>query len=487
MSTSDGSTAPTPHESAPDSGHPLAPSLSHLPQRHPLIELLTIAGPTVATMTSYTLMQFVDKLIVSRIGPEPIYVGAQGDGGIAAFVPISIAMGTLQVVNTYVSQNLGAGKPDRAPAYAWNALWIALLWWILLIPYGFALPHIFIALGREPERAALAASYGQILVFGSGLTMATRAISQFFYGMHKPGVVLLAGVVANLINLGLAYLLVYGKFGFPAMGIAGSGVATVIATGVELSIPMILFLSAKYNTLYKTRSTWRPSLPHFKDLVRIGWPGGVMFGNEMVCWSYFMVYLVGHFGEEHSTAGWIAHQWMTLSFMPAVGISVAVTAMVGKCMGMGRPDLARQRAFMGLGLALAYMGFCALCFVAFRHQMIALFIEKDTAPEIVENVINLGSKMMIAAAAFQLFDAVAMTLSGALRGAGDTIVPGVVTVILAWLCIVGGGNAFVAFAPGLKSVGPWVAAAMYIGSLCVFFLSRFLIGKWQTMKLVERS
>lgn len=487
MSQSAGPTDSPTNEATSASG--ITPALANAvkPQRHPLIELLTIAGPTVATMTSYTLMQFVDKLIVSRIGPEPIYVGAQGDGGIAAFVPISIAMGTLQVVNTYVSQNLGAGKPDRAPAYAWNALWIAMVWWVLLIPYGFALPHIFTAMGREPERAALAASYGQILVFGAGLTMATRAISQFFYGMHKPGVVLLAGVVANLINLGLAYLLVYGEFGFPKMGIAGSGVATVIATGVELSIPMTLFLSAKYNALYKTRTTWRPSLTHFKDLVRIGWPGGLMFGNEMVCWSYFMVYLVGHFGEEHSTAGWIAHQWMTLSFMPAVGISVAVTAMVGKCMGMGRPDLARQRAFMGLGLALAYMGFCAIAFVVFRNPMIEMFIEKDTTPEIAENVVNLGSKMMIAAAAFQLFDAVAMTLSGALRGAGDTIVPGIVTVILAWVCIVVVGNLFVEFAPGLKSVGPWIAAAIYIGALCVFFLSRFLIGKWQSRRLVEKA
>ncbi|MBC7771094.1 MAG: MATE family efflux transporter [Pyrinomonadaceae bacterium] len=457
------------------------------PERHPLIELLTIAGPTVATMTSYTLMQFVDKLIVSRIGPEPIYVGAQGDGGIAAFVPISIVIGILQVVNTYVSQNMGAGKPDRAPAYAWNAIWIAIVCWALLIPYGFMLPQIFTAMGREPERAALAASYGQILVFGAGLTLMTRAVSQFFYGMHRPGVVLLAGVVANLINLGLAYLLVYGELGFPKMGIPGSGIATVIATGVELCIPMTLFLSARYNKLYKTRSAWRPSLLHVKDLVRIGWPGGVMFGNEMICWSYFMVFLVGHFGEEHSMAGWIAHQWMTLSFMPAVGISVAVTAMVGKCIGMGRPDLARQRAFMGLGLALAYMGTCAITFVVFRHQMIAMFIDKGTTPEVTANVIALGTQMMVAAAAFQLFDAVAMTLSGALRGAGDTIVPGLVTVVLAWLCIVVGGNLFVRFAPSLQSVGPWIAAAIYILALCVFFLSRFLMGKWQTMSLVKKA
>ena len=83
-----------------------------------LRELLVVAVPSIATMVSFTSMQFVDKLMVSRIGPDPVYVGAQGNGGLAAFVPVSVAMGILTVINTYVSQNLGAGRPERSPAYA---------------------------------------------------------------------------------------------------------------------------------------------------------------------------------------------------------------------------------------------------------------------------------------------------------------------------------------------------------------------------------
>jgi MATE family multidrug resistance protein len=421
------------------------------------------------------------------MGPEPIYVGAQGDGGIAAFVPISIAMGTLTVINTYVSQNLGAGRPERAPAYAWNGLWLALMWWLVLIPYGFALPSIFVALGREPQRAALASSYGQILVFGAVLTISTRALAQFFYGMHRPLIVLIASVSANVLNLGLVYGLVLGHFGLPKLGLPGSAIGTVIATAVELTIPMVVFLGPRLNALYATRSSWRPSLAHMKDLFRLGWPGGLMFGNEMVCWAYFMVTLVGSFGELHSNAGWIAHQWMTLSFMPAVGISVAVTAMVGKCMGMRRPDLAARRAYLGLAVTLVYMGLCALAFIAFRHEMIRVFIPGDATPEEVVIVVSLGARMLIAAAAFQLFDAVAITISAALRGAGDTVVPGIVTVLCAWLCIVLGGNLIVRYAPSLESVGPWVAAASYIASLCIFFAVRFLLGRWKTIRLLEEA
>lgn len=495
---------------------------AHAPQRSPLVELLAIATPVVATMTSYTLMQFVDKLIVSRIGPDPIYVGAQGNGGLCAFVPIAVAMGLVTIINTYVSQNLGAKTPERAPAYAWAGLWLSAIYWlVLMVPFGFALPHLFDwirSFETHPERLLelarrdeLAASYGRILIFGSLITMAARAVQQYFYGMHKPAIVLIASVLGNIINLLLDVLLVFGDraptptgnalidgwfaataaagaaLGIGPMGMAGAAVATVIGTAIELAIPMAVFLSPKFNRLYGTTRAWRLSPAHMRDLVRLGWPAALMFGNEMICWAIFMVAQVGHFGPMHSTAGWIAHQWMSLSFMPTYGISVAITATVGKCMGMGRPDLAQQRAWLGLKLAVAYMTFCAVVFVVFRHQLIDMFVENDTPAADRALLISLGAQFLIATAAFQFFDGIAMSLSGALRGAGDTRWVGVVTVILAWTIIVGAGWALVYLAPGLQSLGPWIAAAAYIIVLSLAILWRFLGGKWREIRLVGNS
>jgi MATE family multidrug resistance protein len=488
--------------------------------RGPLAELLAIALPTVATMTSYTLMQFVDKLMVSRVGPEPIYVGAQGNGGLAAFVPIACVMGFLTVINTYVSQNLGAGRPDRAPAYAWTGIWWSLIAAVLLIPYALLLPDLFAlmrstvadpdALAAIVRRDQLAADYGRILILGAFFTMACRGVAQFFYGMHKPWVTLVAGLCGNVINLFLNAVFIYGPdplvtdipaldaplraaasfagaLGIDPMGVPGAALSTVIATAIELSIPMAIFLSPKFNRLYRTRAAWRPSLPHFKDIARIGWPGAAMFGNEMICWAFFMVYLVGEFGPLHSTAGWIAHQYMSISFMPAVGLSIAVTAVVGKCMGAKRPADAARRAWLGVRIALAYMGLCGLVFVLFRHDLIALFIPEATPREDVERVVALGSKFLIATAAFQLFDALAMVISGALRGAGDTVWPGVFTLILSWTVIVAGGLAMTRFFPQLESVGPWIAAAVYIGLLASALLVRFLLGHWKTIDLLKAS
>lgn len=462
------------------------PAISTGPTAHrgPLRELLAIASPTVAAMMSYTVMQFVDKWMVSRISDDPIYVGAQGNGGLAAFVPIAFVMGFLTIVNTYVSQNLGAGKPERGAAYVWNGLWLAVVVAVLLIPYGFLLPTMFEFLGHEPHRVALEAGYGRILVFGAFLTMATRGVSQYFYGMHKPSVVLVAGLAGNVTNFVLNYCLIYGNFGFPKWGIEGAAAATVIGTAVEFAIPFYVFVGPMHRH-FGTRLHWRPSLTHLREIISLGWPGAMMFGNEMLCWAFFMVKLVGGFGEKHSTAGWIAHQYMSLSFMPTVGISIAITATVGKCMGMKRPDLAAKRAWLGVGLACAYMSACAIVFVVFREQLVRLFVRDGTSPEDAAMLVDLGSSFLIATAAFQFFDGVAMALSGALRGAGDTRWVGVVTIGLSWTVIVGGGHFVVWAFPGLGSIGPWIAAATYIFLLSGVIFYRFLGGKWKTLRLVD--
>ncbi|MBL8760837.1 MAG: MATE family efflux transporter [Phycisphaerae bacterium] len=470
----------------------------------PLRELLAVAGPTVATMLSYTLMTFTDKWLVSRLGPE--YVGAQGNGGLAAWVPQSIAIGALNVVNTFVAQNHGAGRPERGPAYVWNAVWIGAIYWIVvLLPLAAVLPRVFASIGMDAQQGAWATQYGQILLLGGVLNMWTRSLSQFFYGMHRAGIVMVAGIAANIVNLFISAVLIFGDgpvpddlglfgrvcgwmgtaLGIKPMGIAGSAWGTVIASGVELLIPLAVFLGPKMNAAYHTRRAWRWSLSHVKDIGRVGWPAGLMFGNEMICWAFFMVYLVSHFGPEHASAGWIAHQYMSLSFMPAVGISVACQAIVGKQIGAGRPDLAEARAWLATKLAIVYMGVCGVLFVVFRASLVRLFIEDGTAAPRADELVRLGSMMLIATAAFQLFDATAMVMSGALRGAGDTVFAGVATVIASWTIIVGGGFFTIRVFPGLESLGPWIAAAVYIFALCVLLLGRFLTGKWKSMRLVE--
>jgi len=447
----------------------------------PLRELFSLAWPTVLTMTSYTAMQFVDALMVSRVGS--LELAAQGNGGLATFTPLSFLMGVLTMVNTYVSQNLGAGRPRQAPRFAWAALWMSAFGWALLLPYAFSMRLIFSRLGHSAELVELETQYGQILMFGCFLILMSRGLNHFFYGLHRPKVVFVATITGNVINVFGNWVLIFGHLGAPKLGIEGAAIATVIGTAVELLIPLAMFLGSKMHAELGTRDAWRPDWRAMRQLWSVGWPRGLTFGNEMVCWSVFMIYLIGTFGEAHNAAGWIALRYMHLSFMPAVGISVAVTALVGRYIGAGQPDIANQRAWLGVRCAMLYMGTCALIFVLFRGPLAGVLI-KDTDPN-AEQILSIATKLLICAAVFQLFDALAITLSGALSGAGDTVWPGMATMITSWTFIVGGGFAFVTWWRELESLGPWIGAAAFIIALGVAFLWRWTSGRWRSIRLLD--
>jgi MATE family multidrug resistance protein len=328
-------------------------------------------------------------------------------------------------------------------------------------------------------------TYGRILLVGMIFTICSRGLSHFFYGLHRPRVVMISALIANVINVPATIVLVFGFWGLPAMGIAGAAIGTVIGSFVEVLIPVALFLSPRYERLYGTRRAWRPKLAPMRDIWRIGWPAGAMFGNEIVCWWIFMSGLIATFGVAHNAAGWIVLRYMHVSFMPAVGLSIAVTAVVGRQIGRGRRDLVAPRTWLGLGLTMAYMGTCALAFVLFREPLVGLFATETVSPELAPEVIRIGSQLLILAAAFQVFDAMAITLSGALRGAGDTVWPGVATMVCSWGLIIGGGKLLIEVAPGLESLGPWIGAATYIIVLSLLFLWRFVGGAWRKIDLVD--
>ena len=468
------------------------PTLAEI-ERSPLKEILVIAFPTVVTMTSYTVMQFIDALMVKSIGPEPVYVAAQGNGGIVAWLLMSLFIGLNTIINTYVSQNLGAGRPREGAAYAWNALWISIAAWALvLLPVAALAPMLFGLAGHDETLTRLETQYCQIMLIGGLFTVSSRSIGHYFFGIHKPQVVMVSAIVGNLVNVVANYMLIFGNWGAPALGVAGAAIGTGIGAFVECVIPLAVFLSPKYNAKYGTRAAWKFSVRHVKDIVRVGWPGAFMFFNEMMCWTYLMSVLVSKAGAAagedpvlHNTAGWIALRYMHLSFMPAVGVSIAATAIVGKCMGMKRPDLAASRTWLCMRIALIYMGVCALAFFTFREPLVRLFVDDGTPAETVDELVRIGAIVMIAAAVFQVFDAMAIVMSGALRGAGDTVWPGVATIVLSWGCIVGLGHLFLEVAPGMGAAGPWTGAAAFIILLGTVLTARFLSGKWKTIKLID--
>ena len=467
------------------------------PER-PLAEVWHLAWPTVITMTSYTVMQFVDAVLLGQVGTED--VAAQGNAGVWAFAPISIAAGTLSLVNTFVSQHLGAGDANRGAKFAWAGLWLALLWWLLImLPLAAALPWFFDELHGDlgqPSLVKKEIAYGQILLVGGLFSLLGRLSHNCFFGLHRPKVVTLSAILGNLTNLFASYALVFGEFGVPSLGlpgipfapqlgVAGAAWGTVIGSVVEAFIPLVALFSSKTKVVFDVLGARGWHVSACCDLFKRGWPASLSWGSELICWAWFMTALVGRFGAEHMTASWIAMRYMHLSFMPAVGFSVAITSIVGRLIGENCPEEAQSRVRITLQIGIVYMTLWALVFATLYEPLIGIFINQNTPEASRVEIMRLGRWMLLCAAFWQTLDAVGIVLSGALRGAGDTTWPGVVMVVLQWTILIGLGYLSLWVIPESASIGPWIAATLYILALGVVMAWRWKSGKWRNINLID--
>jgi MATE family multidrug resistance protein len=442
-------------------------------------EVLRLAAPSVLNTVSFTLMQFVDGLMVSHVGHEAL--SAQMVGGITAFTPMCFFIGLLSCVSTFAAQNLGAGRKEQAAKYGWQGLWLAwaaaIAGMVVLIA---AAPWIFALFGHEPRVAAMETQYFQILVAGGGFSLSVTALGAFFMGVHRPKVPLVAGICGNAVNLGAAYVLIFGELGLPRLGLTGAAIGSVIGTAVQALVIFGFFAVGRYAREYEVRRQWRPEWRAMLDLVRVGSPAGGMFIADVLMWTIFMGKIMGSFGTEALAAQAILNRYWHLCFMPAIGVSTAVTAIVGRYCGARQPRLAWRRAHAGLLLIEGYMVTAGIVIWLARDPLVGFF-NRPFDP-VVQSVAT-GAVIFILVC--QAFDALNVTFIGALRGAGDTLWPGIVQTVLGY----GVGltaSALVAYKmPEWGIQGPWTAASIYISVLGLVMWGRFLRGKWRTMTVIE--
>jgi len=143
--------------------------------------------------------------------------------------------------------------------------------------------------------------------------------------------------------------------------------------------------------------------------------------------------------------------------------------------------------WLAMKVAVTYMGLCGCLFLLLRKPMVSLFIGSDVPPAEAAEILRLGSLVLICAAIFQIFDAIGITLTGALRGAGDTVWPGIMTALLSWTFLIGGGLFMVRFFPELRSIGPWIAASFYLIAYGGAMSIRYLRGAWRRIRLLDRE
>ena len=445
-------------------------------------EVLRIAVPLVLSTASLTLMLFVNRMFLAWHGQSS--VAAATPGGITYFTICSFFLGTAEYVNALVAQYHGAGDRPACSRSVWQGVWFSLASApviLALIPAGrelLAWSH------HGPELEELEKDYFSLLMFAGVALPFNGALSSFFSGRGKTRVVLWGNLMANGLNMVLDYVLIFGKLGFPEMGIRGAGLATAITSVVPVIYWGALFLSSPYQREYRSRREcrWDPGL--FRILVRYGFPAGGQLFLDVASFTVFVL-LVGRLGEGALAASNVVLTIDMLSFLPMVGMSIATAALVGKYMGRNEPEIAEKSARSALKLGLAYSFVFAALFWSVPELFLHLFSPEHDGVTSLPEVVRTGAILLRMVAIYTLFDTMVIVLSGALKGAGDTTFALVAQTIVAWVVLVAPVYVTVEYLH-MDVLAAWSCLVCYSMVAGTVFLLRFRSGYWKTIRLIQR-
>jgi multidrug resistance protein, MATE family len=439
--------------------------------------ILTAAWPLIVINLSITGMQFADAVMVAPLGQAAL--AALFPALMIYLIPVVFGHGILGVVNSYVAQSVGAGRPHESGRYAVQGVYIGATLGLVLLPQLWLAPAYFRWMGHAPEVQALEVDYFQWLLPSAAPSLVVVALSSFFTGILRPRVLVEASLLATLLNVGLNYLLIGGHFGFPAMGVAGAALGTSIATVVQAAYLLVRFLAPALRISHGT-DAWGPDRTALTGLLKVGSPAGLLPVFDLLTWGVFILWMIGFFGTGHLAANTIVVRYLHLAFMPAFALAAVLTALVGQSIGAGSPAHARRAATLTYQLLGCYMGAIGLGFLVLREPLMRLFTD-DPA------VIAAGTAIFVCTAVYQAFDAMWITYSHALRGAGDTAWPSGAVLVLGSTVLVGGAWFMVKAFPELASLGPWIATTVYTVILGCTMLLRWRAGAWTARRLVPAA
>jgi len=437
-------------------------------------EVLVISGPIILGSLSYTVMDFADKWMVSKLGTDAL--AAIGSASLASYTLSSFVLGMVSVVSTFVAQSVGRNNPEHCGRYAWQGLYLAIVAGLVAIALWPLTRPLFGLMNHAETVTQLEVTYFETRLLGYVPLAWATAFAAFFQAISKSTIPMYAAFIANGINVLLNYLLIFGAFGFPELGVQGAAVATVIAQFLHAGLLFVVFASRPIDARYRTRDTYVPDLTRLRELFRIGWPAGVEMFLEIANWAIFTSFVVGYFGAAQLAAHNIAISFMLIAFMPVVGMNQGVAALVAQWVGRGDIPRAKGRAYAGIRIAIAHMLFMSVVFYLFGERMIAATFSDE--PKIVE----LGGRLLMLAVIFQTFDGISIVCMGALRGVGDTKWMMVMTIVLSYFVLLP-MSYLLAFTFGGEAYGAWAGATMYIIPLSGILFWRFQGERWRDINI----
>ena len=442
-----------------------------------------LASPVMLGMLGHTFVSFVDNIMVGQLGTAELAAVSLGNSFM--FVAMSIGIGFSTAITPLIAEADSSNNFSKVKSTFKHGLFlctiIGISMFLLLYFYKSILHSNF--LDQPKEVVALAIPYLDLVAFSLIPLIIFQAFKQFSDGLSMTKYPMYATIIANIVNIILNYIFIFGKFGFPAFGIVGAAYGTLISRFIMV-IYLWFLLANKERSRRFVRNIKILVLekPMLKKITSLGAPSAMQMFFEIVIFTA-AIWLSGLLGKNPQAANQIALNLSSMTFMVAMGLGVAAMVRVGNQKGLLKFKELRRIAFSIFLFAIILAVVFAILFFIFRFQLPKIYVDLSDVSNLNDSieVVNIAAKLLLIAAIFQISDSIQVVVLGALRGLQDVNIPTLITFVSYW--IIGFPvSYFLGKENILGSVGIWIGLLAGLSSASILLYLRF---NYLTLKLIK--
>jgi MATE family multidrug resistance protein len=451
--------------------------------RHPpggFREVLAIALPMVIGSSAFTVMQFCDRLFLAW--HSDLAIQAAMPAGLLSFSLVCLFTAIAGYSATFVAQYHGAGNETGCVHSAVQGMIFMLLCTpalLLTIPLG---SRMFAWFGHAPALVEQEIVYFRWMIYSAIPMGFNWTLSGYFTGRGKVRLATAASIIGCVANVALDYGMIFGRLGFPEMGLRGAAVATCIANALTTAILLAAMLRSRPVRVIGLRRTFVFRRDLMRRLVRFGSPAGVQLLLDNGAFTVFVM-MTGRLEPTMLTVANVVFSINNLAFSPLMGFGRAAAVLTGQHRGADNADCARKSGWSSLKLALIYMAIIGAVFVIFPETLLSLFIRDTSLATTSPAFLRTGRHLLYVMTLWGFLDAANIVLMGALKGVGDTKFVMLHLSALAWLFWIPGE--IVVFHYDLGILAAWIWMAVYIAVAAFGFACRWRRGKWRRIHVIE--
>ena len=444
---------------------------------------LKLATPVMLGMLGHTFVSLIDNIMVGQLGAAELAAVSLGNSFI--FIAMSLGIGFSTAITPLIAEADSEGNFEKGKSSFKHGLFLCTILSLVLFTMILVAKPLMHYMKQPEEVVVLAIPYLDLVAFSLIPLIVFQGFKQFSDGLSMTRYPMYATILANIINVILNYVLIFGKLGFPQLGIVGAAIGTLVSRFIILFFLWYLLRKKEKSRDYVSNIKFfvlENSM--IKKILNLGFPSAMQMFFEVAIFTD-AIWLSGLLGKNPQAANQIALNLSSMTFMVAMGLSVAAMVRVGNQKGLQNFRELRRIAIsifiLGLGLAFVF----ALLFLAFHKILPTIYVDLNDPTNFIDNseVVAIAAKLLIAAAIFQLSDSAQVIVLGALRGLQDVKIPTLITFVSYW--VIGFPiSYFLGKEEAYASFGIWLGLLVGLTSAAILLYIRF---NYLTKRLISQS